>query len=371
MNFEKYKDDIAGFARHVLGFNLWPTQIKLLEDMYESSKNSNYYIIPAGVRSGRMEILEILAAFEEEEMKNEKLERAMTKLRGMRSNSILASQVTKEIGYMRKFLNTYPSLVDLINNHDIREEAPITDGMMQQIKAEAELKEELLVTLDKAGAKTDRTEKEVIHFLINNFQEPLKEGKALDQNLVQDCKTRGYLQLDEQDDAYLTAKGKRVLKAHNKPISGEMLSDPFPSTAKWIQGSIFSQHYYEQLMALTDMKNRPIFPGKILGRRHEVEVEVGVPTKEDTRTLLQKAHDLISGPRQETYGDPVENWGRTAAMMSEYLNHEITADQACVLMILVKVSRLSNGFHQDSLLDIAGYAGLADIVGNKPLEHEG
>lgn len=89
------------------------------------------------------------------------------------------------------------------------------------------------------------------------------------------------------------------------------------------------------------------------------------------KTILDEANELVLDRRQRVYGDPVENWSRTAQMFTAYLGHPISARQASDLMILVKMSRLAQGYHEDSYRDVAGYAWVGDHVGNKPLEHEG
>lgn len=81
-----------------------------------------------------------------------------------------------------------------------------------------------------------------------------------------------------------------------------------------------------------------------------------VPARE-ARTILDEAAQLTSTDRQAVYGHPADDYARTAAMWSAYLGVEVTALQAQMCMVLVKVSRLANTpTHRDSLVDIAGYA---------------
>lgn len=110
--------------------------------------------------------------------------------------------------------------------------------------------------------------------------------------------------------------------------------------------------------------------------RHPKDPEPSPATREETESLnvssiLSEAHDLVTGDRQKDYGDPVECWDRTAKMFSAYLGIEVSARQASDMMILVKMSRLANGFHKDSYRDVAGYAWVSDQVGDKPFEHGG
>ena len=88
-----------------------------------------------------------------------------------------------------------------------------------------------------------------------------------------------------------------------------------------------------------------------------------------TKTLLQQAHDIIHGDREQVYGDPSKNLKTIAAYWSIHLsttigeNIVLTPEDVCEMMILLKIARLGNTpSHADSLLDIAGYAGLQDRI---------
>lgn len=92
-------------------------------------------------------------------------------------------------------------------------------------------------------------------------------------------------------------------------------------------------------------------------------------TAEAPKTLLQQAHEIIHGDREQTYGDPGKNLRTIAAYWSIHLSRttgveiELTATDVCGMMILLKQARLANTpNHRDSLMDIAGYAGLQDLV---------
>lgn len=96
-------------------------------------------------------------------------------------------------------------------------------------------------------------------------------------------------------------------------------------------------------------------------------------------SLLMEAEEIINGERAEQYGDVSESFGQIADLWTAYLSRHVrklldyygiecpniqtvslsTADVAN-LMILMKVSRAQNGFHRDSYVDIAGYAGCVE-----------
>lgn len=78
--------------------------------------------------------------------------------------------------------------------------------------------------------------------------------------------------------------------------------------------------------------------------------------------LLQKGIELTTGNRARTHGDWVENHQTIASLWSTYLQRPISAHDVCMLMTLVKVSRVANGsFNPDDYIDGAMYfAGAAE-----------
>lgn len=84
-----------------------------------------------------------------------------------------------------------------------------------------------------------------------------------------------------------------------------------------------------------------------------------------TKPILEEAHDVIYGEREQTYGDPGKNLRAIAEFWSTYLDHPVTYQDVCNMMVLMKVARLKNTpGHHDSLVDIAGYTALQDRVNN-------
>jgi hypothetical protein len=79
--------------------------------------------------------------------------------------------------------------------------------------------------------------------------------------------------------------------------------------------------------------------------------------------LLREAIEITTGARAEAYGAAKSNLGRTARLMSVYLedlDRDLTVGDVAALMTLVKLSRLHQSpDHYDSLLDIAGYCSAA------------
>lgn len=107
-------------------------------------------------------------------------------------------------------------------------------------------------------------------------------------------------------------------------------------------------------------------------------------TDNNKKSVLMEAESIINGQRRQDYGSVTESFSNVASLWTEYLErHAQTAiasarakyqrndampitvislspEDVANLMILMKVSRAQNGFHRDSYVDIAGYAGCAE-----------
>jgi len=77
--------------------------------------------------------------------------------------------------------------------------------------------------------------------------------------------------------------------------------------------------------------------------------------------FFQRCLDLTT-VRSENYGHPSKNLRRIADMWSVYLETPIRPEDVAVLMCCLKLARLAEGWHQDSIDDAATYLGLADLV---------
>ena len=97
-----------------------------------------------------------------------------------------------------------------------------------------------------------------------------------------------------------------------------------------------------------------------------------LPTKQ---SILLEAENIINGQRRQDYGSVTDSFENVAGLWSEYLSRHVKAraadstglypvvlsgEDVANLMILMKVSRAQNGFHRDSYVDIAGYAGCVE-----------
>jgi len=75
--------------------------------------------------------------------------------------------------------------------------------------------------------------------------------------------------------------------------------------------------------------------------------------------VLMQADQLTHGDRQKHYGRPEDNFRRIAVRWSQTLGVEIEPWQVCVMMADLKLARLVNGYHEDSIVDGCAYLALA------------
>ena len=68
--------------------------------------------------------------------------------------------------------------------------------------------------------------------------------------------------------------------------------------------------------------------------------------------------DIIT-ERGKDYGAASVNLQRTADLWSAYLGSTVTAEQVCVCMSLVKISRMAAGRKDDNYVDAQAYLQLA------------
>ena len=73
--------------------------------------------------------------------------------------------------------------------------------------------------------------------------------------------------------------------------------------------------------------------------------------------ILDTAKRIVTGERQNQYGDVEDNFKTIADFWSTYLGYPVTAVDVAVMMALLKIARISTGTAtEDSFFDLAGYA---------------
>lgn len=81
---------------------------------------------------------------------------------------------------------------------------------------------------------------------------------------------------------------------------------------------------------------------------------------EGQESILQEAHRLTHGSRNADYGHPLDDYTRTAALVSALLAHKLTSAitpaEMSLAMCCVKLSRQIHAPKRDNLVDLAGYA---------------
>ena len=81
-----------------------------------------------------------------------------------------------------------------------------------------------------------------------------------------------------------------------------------------------------------------------------------------TREILEQTIRIVTGQRQQDYGDKVVNHKNIADLWSSYLNKKISPHDVAICMLLVKVARLKNRKTKDCYVDMAGYAAIAGEI---------
>lgn len=77
------------------------------------------------------------------------------------------------------------------------------------------------------------------------------------------------------------------------------------------------------------------------------------------KEAIQKVEQIICTDREQQYGTPENNFATIAKLWNAYLGrrNEISPSDVAMMMVLLKVARISNGnYKEDSYIDLAGYA---------------
>ena len=92
------------------------------------------------------------------------------------------------------------------------------------------------------------------------------------------------------------------------------------------------------------------------------------------RKCLEKAIQVVCKDRNDSYGNPENNFGVMADFVTDYLHarsllpkeKSLTDEDVAIISILFKVARRASGrYKEDTYIDIAGYAACAMEVGQR------
>lgn len=86
------------------------------------------------------------------------------------------------------------------------------------------------------------------------------------------------------------------------------------------------------------------------------------------KDILDAAEKIVTGERQQTYGEPEDNFGMIAQMWEAYLRIPISAMDVSMMMVLLKVARVSGSTDRTSLdnfVDICGYASCGGEIAHR------
>lgn len=110
------------------------------------------------------------------------------------------------------------------------------------------------------------------------------------------------------------------------------------------------------------VKNPPAFNGWMCSNESlELVVEID--------SVLDIAKKICYGDRNIDYGDPYDDYVKTAKLFSIVLGSEVKPHQAAMMMICVKLSRLMHDpTKRDSIVDVAGYADVLDRIVKREFE---
>lgn len=85
----------------------------------------------------------------------------------------------------------------------------------------------------------------------------------------------------------------------------------------------------------------------------------------DRQSILDEAKRLVYGDRNQSYGDPLDDFGRTAGAFNALTQRDLTAEEGVIFMLCVKLSRECHRHKTDNLVDLAGYSDLLQRIADQ------
>jgi len=84
--------------------------------------------------------------------------------------------------------------------------------------------------------------------------------------------------------------------------------------------------------------------------------------KDEPKSVLDEAKSIIHGKRRDDYGPATESFNRIAIMWGQILGMEIKPREVALCMVALKICRDVNKPQRDNLVDVIGYASLAEML---------
>ena len=91
-------------------------------------------------------------------------------------------------------------------------------------------------------------------------------------------------------------------------------------------------------------------------------------------SILNEAHELVHRDRGKDYGHPLDDFSRSAKMITGVLSDllkpgvEIPAERIPMIVICIKLSREINKPKRDNRVDMAGYAETLEMIHDERLK---
>lgn len=80
--------------------------------------------------------------------------------------------------------------------------------------------------------------------------------------------------------------------------------------------------------------------------------------------VLDRAKQIVCNDREDTYGDPENNFSLISALWTIYLDKVIHPEDVAIMMALLKIARIKTGkFKADNYIDLCGYSACAGELG--------
>ena len=119
---------------------------------------------------------------------------------------------------------------------------------------------------------------------------------------------------------------------------------------------------------------KPIIGECVRGKREDardvVFVKVQDMNKENHKSILSEAEEIVNGSRQADYGDAKESFTKVASVASVMTGKELSPDDCCAVLMAVKLVRESFRHKRDNLVDLCGYAEIMNRINEKEKEGE-